>query len=328
MQLVLTVAVTWFIVRQVGVGLDEAMALDQALPAVRWLPLALSSVLLLAGFGAAAALWGRMARELGGPALRPGTAARIVFTANLGRYLPGKVWQMAGLALLARRAGMSATLGATAGVLGQTFLLAGAAVWGASLLAGLEGGGPWPMLALGVLGLFLVVATVPALFRGLVGAVFRLGRVPREHLPAFDTLFGLRWLVAYVALWAIYVTAFVVLLRGLGFEGGFFELGPPFAAAYLLGYVAVFAPAGIGVREGFLIAFLRPELGAAAVGVAIVARIWMTVVELLPAGALALAEVFRRPTPAPPGPTHLRPGPSDTGSGAEEAAQSGEAQDA
>ncbi len=37
-----------------------------------------------------------------------------------------------------------------------------------------------------------------------------------------------------------------------------------YPAAYVLGYVAIFAPAGIGIREGFLIAFLDPILGAGA----------------------------------------------------------------
>ena len=37
-----------------------------------------------------------------------GAAARIWSLANLGRYLPGKVWSVAGLVLLARRAGVDA----------------------------------------------------------------------------------------------------------------------------------------------------------------------------------------------------------------------------
>ncbi len=54
----------------------------------------------------------------------------------------------------------------------------------------------------------------------------------------------------------------------------------------------LFAPAGIGVREGALIALLTPHLGAPAAGVlAIVARLWTTGVELVPAGAFWLRTV-------------------------------------
>jgi hypothetical protein len=69
-----------------------------------------------------------------------------------------------------------------------------------------------------------------------------------------------------------------------------------FAAAYVLGYAMIFAPAGLGPREGFLIAFLTPHVGAASAGViAVVARLWTTVVELLPAGAFWLAHLARAP---------------------------------
>lgn len=305
-QVLLTVGLTWLILRQVGVGLDEALSLEAALPEPNPGLLVLSSLLLLGGFLWAAALWGRMARELGGPALGPGASVRIVFTANLGRYLPGKIWQMAGLAVLARRDGMAATVAATAGVLGQTFLLAAAGIWGASLLAGLDEGRMGALLALALLGGFLILTAVPPVLRRSLAVVFRLARIPGERLPALDPFFGPRWLTLYLLLWGVYAGAFTLFVRGLGLQGGILDLGPPFAAAYLLGYVALFAPAGIGIREGFLIAFLRPGLATAAVGVAVLARVWMTVVELVPAGVLAIREVFRTPgapfgasTPAP-----------------------------
>jgi glycosyltransferase 2 family protein len=294
-QLLLTIGVTWLILRQVGVSRDEALSLEAALPEPSLALLLLSSLLLLGGFVWAAALWGRMARELGGPTLGAGASVRIVFTANLGRYLPGKVWQMAGLAVLARREGMSATVAATAGVLGQTFLLAAAGIWGAPLLLGLDEGRLGILLALTLLAGFVVLMGIPAALRRTLGVAFRLARIPPDRVPALDALFGLRWLGLYLLLWGVYGAAFVLLVRGLGLQGGVLELGPPFAAAYLLGYVALFAPAGIGVREGFLIAFLRPGMGVAAVGVAVLARVWMTVVELLPAGVVAIREVFRSP---------------------------------
>ena len=49
----------------------------------------------------------------------------------------------------------------------------------------------------------------------------------------------------------------------------------------------MFAPAGAGIREGVLIFFLGPMLGAGAAVVAIIARLWTTAVELLPALPLA-----------------------------------------
>jgi uncharacterized membrane protein YbhN (UPF0104 family) len=71
------------------------------------------------------------------------------------------------------------------------------------------------------------------------------------------------------------------------------EVGPAFAAAYVAGYIAVFAPAGAGIREGILVVLLQPIMAReAAVVLAVIARLWTTVLELVPAGLLVL--VWRR----------------------------------
>ncbi len=61
-----------------------------------------------------------------------------------------------------------------------------------------------------------------------------------------------------------------------------------FAGAYFLGYAAVFAPAGVGVREGALAVLLAPWTGPAEAAVlAVIARLWMTVGEMVPLAAIA-----------------------------------------
>ena len=71
------------------------------------------------------------------------------------------------------------------------------------------------------------------------------------------------------------------------------QVGPAFAAAYVLGYLALFAPAGAGIREGFLVVLLQPVM-VQEVGVvfAVIARLWTTTFELIPALILT---VWRRP---------------------------------
>ena len=81
--------------------------------------------------------------------------------------------------------------------------------------------------------------------------------------------------------------AFWILARSLGFDLTLLEGVPAFPAAYLAGYVMLFAPAGAGVREGMLVVFLGPVLGAGAGVLALVARLWTTIVEVVPALALA-----------------------------------------
>jgi glycosyltransferase 2 family protein len=292
-QLVLTVLVTWLIVAQVGVTMEDALSLDVAIPAPRPLLLGLSVLLLVFCFGLAARFWGLMVAELGEP--DPGwlSSIRIVMTANLGRYIPGKVWQVAGLALLSRRQGIPATVGTAAALLGQLFHLAGAMVVGTAVLAG-PGPGVWGgRVALVLFLLFVVLASIPPVLQKALALGYRFAGLDPSSAPRPGVLFGPRWVLLHTLVWIGYGLAFSLLVMGLGLEGAVPSLIATFSAAYLIGYLAIFAPAGIGVREGVLIALLQPALGGAAVGVAILARVWMTVVELLPAGGFALWEIFR-----------------------------------
>jgi hypothetical protein len=220
---------------------------------------------------------------------------RIFMIANLGRYVPGKVWQIAGLAALARGRGVPPATAAGAAVLGQGIAVLGAAAVGLGAL--LRAPDPYPRW--GLIGAALVVAAavllaVPTLFRRVVGVWFRLTR--SDARPEVGGVHALRWLALYTVNWALYAASFWVLARSLGLGGDPIPIASAFAAAYVLGYAMVFAPAGLGPREGFLIVFLTPHLGAAPSGVlAIVARVWTTLVEVVPAGIFWLRHLSRTP---------------------------------
>jgi len=284
LQLVLTVVVTVFVTRQVGLGVEDLRALDPAIWTPRWGVFALSCGLLLAGYLASAALWGILVAELGGPRLGATAVVPVFLVANLGRYLPGKLWQIAGLAVLALRLGVPASVSTAAAVLGQAMALGGAVLVGSLALMGREESlGGWSLLSLVVVAGVLAVALLPPLQRRAVRIWYRLARHPGEQVApgAGSTL---RWLVLYTLNWVLYAGSFWVLARSLELPGSALEVGSAFAAAYVLGYLALFAPAGIGVREGFLVLFLSPAMGAGPAGaLAIVARVWTTGVEVIPA---------------------------------------------
>ena len=93
---------------------------------------------------------------------------------------------------------------------------------------------------------------------------------------------GLLWIAYHVPVWLSHALSFWILAAGLGIELPVGIGASAFAAAYLVGYVAFFLPAGLGAREGALILFLADhaeptELAALAVA----ARVWMTTVDLL-----------------------------------------------
>ncbi|MBT8403047.1 MAG: flippase-like domain-containing protein [Gemmatimonadetes bacterium] len=302
LQLLLTAVVTGFVLNRIGFTLDELTRVDAARWTPRALPLAGSVVALLAGYVVSAWLWARMVLEMGGPRLPLWTAVRVYMVANLGRYVPGKVVQIAGLAWLARAEGVAAGTAVGAAVVGQGMALLGAFVVGLGAFFGTQetyrAVGWW---GLGLVTVIVAATSIPAsarvlerLWRRLAGARSGAGESsgvstsdPTETAAARPG-FGLRWTLAYAANWGLYAVAFWLLFVGLEGWAPFLQVGPAFAAAYLVGYLVLFAPAGVGIRESALVAFLLPVLPReGALALAIGARLWITAVEVVPAAGLA-----------------------------------------
>lgn len=204
--------------------------------------------------------------------------------ANLGRYVPGKVWQVASLVALARTRGVPASTAMAAAVLGQGIGVGSATLLGLGALWSLADGAAWRWLVpVGLVGVTALGLT-PPVFRAVSTAWFRLAATdaPSDLRPSMAA----GWLAVGLATWTVYAGAFWLFVEGVGLDVRIVPTASAFAAAYVLGYVVVFAPAGIGVREGFLVAMLSPQVGVAAAGtVAVAARLWTTLIEVVPAAA-------------------------------------------
>ncbi len=275
---------TWFIVSRLGPGVEELRAMGPGTWRLSSVPLSASVVVLLAGYFMSAAIWGRIVSDLGGPSLNSRVAVPMFMAANLGRYLPGKLWQIAGLAALARRHDVPVATATAAAVVGHgTGLVAATALGTFALLSSPDPYPFWGTAALAALGVGLMAAMFPAVHRRVLGAWFRLARA--EEPQGLGPGQGIRWLLMALASWLVYALAFTLLVTGLGLSVTPWVAGSAFAAAYVLGYLMIFAPAGLGPREGFLILFLAPHVGGGAAGlIAVVARVWTTTVEVVPAG--------------------------------------------
>lgn len=218
-------------------------------------------------------------------------AARIWCLSNLGRYLPGKVWSIAGLAVLAQRAGVAGWAAVGSAVVLQALAVATGAVVVALMLPG--------MLAPLQVGIAVVLGagTVAALSSERVAA-----RLVRRVAPSLDVR-ALPWQTALGATaitllsWVAYGTGFWLLARGL--VASPLPLGAAwgiFAAGYIVGLLALIAPGGVGVREAMLVGLLVPVVGSGdAVILTVGSRLLLTVTEAGAAlGALVLDRGFSR----------------------------------
>jgi uncharacterized membrane protein YbhN (UPF0104 family) len=136
----------------------------------------------------------------------------------------------------------------------------------------------------GVVGVVAVLAATP-LFESLL----REGRVVLRTSARASLLYAATWPFIGASFWMT-ARAFVhVPVNDLPVYTG------AFAAAWIVGLLAIYAPGGLGVREAVLVAILRGKLGTAdAVVVAAASRGVFTLVDLLAASVAALA-LRRRP---------------------------------
>jgi hypothetical protein len=212
------------------------------------------------------------------------TAARIWTVSSLGKYLPGKVWAIAGMALMAQRAGIAAWAATGSAVVLQVLAIGtGAAVAGLTGRHAIEAADP----RMGA-GLMLLIAGAVAgvgllLWPAFLRRLLRLAAPDAEARgtpPVAGIVFGI---AANLVAWIGYGVALWLLARGLLPTAGL-GLGlaiAVFTASYLAGFLALFAPGGIGVREGLFILMLQGPLGiAAATALAVASRVLLTITEL------------------------------------------------
>lgn len=278
----MTVLVTWFVVDRAGVSLGELRAFDLSVWTPRPVVLAASCLALAGGYLMTGALWGRIVADLGGGRLGVLPAAGLFMIANLGRYVPGKVWQIAGLAALARQRGVPAATAAASAVLGQGLAIVSAAAVGMVGLWSYAGDAAWRWAVPAALVIGIGVGLTPPVFSKAAEVAFRLTKT--EPPAALTARRGGEWLAIALVSWIVYAAAFWLLVTGLGYDLPFVSTASSFAAAYVIGYLFIAAPAGIGIREGALVVFLGPQVGAVQAGaIAALGRLWTTVVEVVPA---------------------------------------------
>jgi uncharacterized membrane protein YbhN (UPF0104 family) len=308
---IVAVAVTWFVVRFISNQWTAIRASAQALHP-SWVGLALASVCVLIGYAILIASWRLLLAAWRSP-LRLTDAARIWFVSSLGKYVPGKLWSIGAMAILAKEAGASPVAATGSAIIMQLVnLAAGFAVislaGAGELLAAypLLRVGAWVTLAATIIGL----AYGPALLAWAVRIASRLVRRPTPELPELTRRDLLIVFGANVAAWIAYGIGFGIFWNALLGRGGGVTLSAlaVYTSSYLIGFLALVVPGGLGVREaaltGLLLSLHLATPGDAAL-LAAASRIWLTLLEVLPGLALLPGTSLRRRSTfsAPDGPS-------------------------
>lgn len=248
--------------------------------------IAASVLVVFAAYAVLIEAWRRVVLSMG-ERLPFGAAARIWFLASLGKYIPGKVWAVAGAAVLAQRAGVDPAVAVAGALMLQALALAsGAAVVAVTAPDTFQAAGPdvVPLVIALVLLSFVgvgVLASQPLLDR--------LSRLLPRSLPPLRAIRPHMLALAFagnLCAWVGYGSALLLLARGVLPD---VTLSLPqsigvFTCSYLVGFIALFAPGGLGPRESVFLLILASDIGLKpAAGLALASRLLLTGTEVLPA---------------------------------------------
>ncbi len=278
--------IAWFVVRALAAHWSDVLAATRDLHP-RWPGVVIASAIVLSTHALLIQSWRGLLRGWGGR-LAYGDAVRIWTVSNLARFVPGTLWSVGVMGVLARRTGVAPAAAGGAAILNTLLnLAAGFAVVTlvsgdvVTRLAPQVRHAPLIGATLGAAGLVILPFAVPAL-TGIAARVLR--RAPPPRIPA---PFILAAFAANVVAWLAYGVAFGCFARAVLPNAGDNWAGfvAVFTGAYVIGFLAILTPGGLGVREGAMVVALT-RLGMAsaadAVVLAVAARLWLTLLEVAP----------------------------------------------
>lgn len=274
-----------FVVRTIVSKWDEVSDAFQHMDA---LPLAASLILALTALTIIGSTWSTILRNRN-ESIPVSGALAWYFTGQLGKYVPGGIWAIVGRAEMAVRGGTSrADAYVSTGISMMTTYLASVVVislgsilsWtypiiGIALLAG------------GVIGLALYAQpSIHSLVLSLT----------KKFLPNGIVLAPWQVLLRYTALqtpaWILMSLSTSITASAFGANVSIAEMFFFTASSWLIGFIAIGVPGGIGVRESVFTALATPTIGAPlAVSIALASRFIFILADVV--GALGSNAIVR-----------------------------------
>jgi glycosyltransferase 2 family protein len=256
-----------------------------ALGQLSWYDVLGAALAIIAALGFQMLAWRALLTDLGSP-LPLAAATRVNFLGQLGKYVPGAVWAVAGQVSLAQDYRVPKRRSGTASLVSMAITLVVGLVMAGIVLPLASAGALrhywWVLVCLPV----LVVGLWPPVTKFLLDLVLRVVR--RPPLDRALSLPGMGRAVGWTALaWVCYGLHAWLLVGDIAGHSLHILLlaAGGYALAWTVGFLLIPFPGGIGPRELALIAVLSPVMpqGPALV-VALASRVVATIGDLFWAG--------------------------------------------
>jgi uncharacterized membrane protein YbhN (UPF0104 family) len=291
LKLVIIVLVVYALGRHVWTLIEEWREQGEALRSLsfHWAWIAVAALTYVAGQVCFGLFWVRLLRRLGAAGSWL-TMLKAYTVGTLGKYVPGKALVVILRSGLLRDSGVSrVSIGLAAVYETIVVMVAGGLLAGACLYFARPD--DW-VYALGAVAVATGLAATlhPAIFSRFGAVVALPFKDPQDHLPTkcwWRVFWQWGWLP--FAGWLLLGGSFWSAAYGMGLECSSLDalvaLTGAAALATVIGFVIIFMPAGLGVRELIIIHLLAPRWGTPAVVIAtlLLRTIW-TAAELGLAG--------------------------------------------
>lgn len=216
---------------------------------------------------------------------------KIWFTSALGRYLPGKAWQMVGMIWLLSKQGISSEISVTASIFVQLYSLIPGMVIGIISIIFIIPllNVTWTIVILILLIIFTISFAHPKVI-GKITEYLAKKRGKQITLSGISLFSSFLYILTYFGYWIIRGVAFFFFVRTwlpVPLDM-IFILISIFTASYVSGLLFLLSPGGIGVREGIMQKLLEEVFkncdkitAGITSAVIILNRIWLTLIEMI-----------------------------------------------
>lgn len=306
-----------FVVRR-GAELWQQQELERVEFSAGWLVLA--AAVYLIGWLPSLWFWRALLQRLGGN-VGVADAARAYYCGHLGKYIPGKATVLVIRSGMLRERGSPVSVSALTATY-ETLLMMGAGLalaialaprllseattarWSPWLRQGIDVWWVPPLVVLG--GCILLLPVISELLTYVAVRMTPRGMMGGDQSVRIGKRLLATGLGAFVVAWALHGLSLGLTLRAIGTPLSLADW-PLWTGAVslstVIGFFAIFAPGGMGVREGLLIEILQiqPHIGPqqAVVASVFLRLVWLAA-ELLVAAVLYYSAPARTPLPEKP----------------------------
>lgn len=205
----------------------------------------------------------------------------MIATTQIGKYLPGKVWYIVGRVYVGKKAQLDGKKLTLSMVLETCLVyITGGIVFSLTTLIAGNYSTAWLIISI-ILTTTTIIILHPMILDRITNFVLRFLKKPEVHLSLTYTqisrislyFFGI-WIAQIAGFYLLIKTIYPIPLRSI------FNLASAYSLAWISGSLAVFAPGGLGVREGMMTLLLSSILPMPlAIAISFIARVWITIFE-------------------------------------------------